>query len=952
MAAADERELVGGSTREMYDALSELHLEAMVVSARGNVLDQRIRDAVAAAPSAESTGGTVHVLPLSPTADPGGLAAALAEREDLIGGDDLLLDMAREYAAYLPHLLPRMSPARSRFRMLIWDRKVRADALDAVREGRRIFDKALRERWTERFRAARQRTDDSPAASGPAYAKVAGSIERHGRVVGALTGLTPDTPSPIIDAPQLRLAAGLAATAGWLVGSEQERRRQVHRHYERARDALVTRSLDKVPLTRLREAATITGLRVSALEEAGLTSVADVSRLSLDDLDAIPGVGPVTAKQVYAAARQLVAAAADDVKFRLDLDRTDAASGELVSALMAWSRVGLATMWVRKDLEGLRADIGDLAPLASGALPPDGIALVLRSADAPPAEFANRVTRWVQWWGARHTDVQRAYDEVRRSTASPAPASVAGAWDDFEQRPAEYYSWLSAIVGVDQEAVERGELPEEIVASIRALKLDLSLVTASVRGYQEFGARFALVQERTILGDEMGLGKTVQAIAAMAHLAVAGERHALVVCPASVLVNWQRELARHSRLTTYRLHGEDRAAAVADWIREGGVGVTTYGQLYALDIPAKLPISLLVADEAHYLKNPLSQRSLAFQRYLARCPRVLLMSGTPLENRLDEFATLVGYLQPHLLAQIDPAAALVKAAAFREAIAPVYLRRNQEDVLTELPDLVETDEWVDLTSTDRQVYAAAVRSGNFMAMRQAAWQATEAQPAKLERLVEIVEEATDNGHRVIVFSYFRSVLDRIAAALTRALPAVPVFGPLTGSLSAEARQQLVDDFGRSERPGVLVSQIEAGGVGLNIQAASVVVLAEPQIKPSSESQAIARVHRMGQVGTVQVHRILGDDSVDERMLQILQEKDAVFAAYVRDSAVSEAAPEAIDVSERNLAARIVAEEQRRLASGPQDAPPEPRVTPQDASSARPSRQQPGEQSQADREDRE
>ncbi|MEI2826500.1 MAG: DEAD/DEAH box helicase [Dermatophilaceae bacterium] len=551
-------------------------------------------------------------------------------------------------------------------------------------------------------------------------------------------------------------------------------------------------------------------------------------------------------------------------------------------------------------------------------------------------DFSSRLARWVQWWGARHTEVQRAYDEAMRSAGAATPATAEGAWDDFEQRPAEYYSWLSTIVGVDQREVERGELPEEIVASIRAFKLDLSLVTASVRGYQEFGARFALVQERTILGDEMGLGKTVQAIAAMAHLAAAGERHALVVCPASVLVNWQRELARHSRLTAYRLHGEERAAAVAEWIRDGGVGVTTYGQLYALDIPAKLPISLLVADEAHYLKNPLSQRSLAFQRYLSRCPRVLLMSGTPLENRLDEFATLVGYLQPQLLAQIDPAAALVKAAAFREAVAPVYLRRNQEDVLTELPDLVETDEWIDLTRTDREVYAAAVRSGNFMAMRQAAWRGAQGQPAKLERLLEIVEESTDNGHRVIVFSLFRSVLERIAAALTSELPGVPVFGPLTGSLTAEARQRLVDDFGRSERPGVLVSQIEAGGVGLNIQSASVVVLTEPQIKPSSESQAIARVHRMGQVRTVQVHRLLADDSVDERMQEILREKEAVFAAYVRDSAVSEAAPEAIDVSERNLAARIIAEEQRRLGLGPSDTMAQPQDSasaPQDSASA-------------------
>ncbi|HMT90027.1 MAG TPA: C-terminal helicase domain-containing protein, partial [Dermatophilaceae bacterium] len=158
----------------------------------------------------------------------------------------------------------------------------------------------------------------------------------------------------------------------------------------------------------------------------------------------------------------------------------------------------------------------------------------------------------------------------------------------------------------------------------------------------------------------------------------------------------------------------------------------------------------------------------------------------------------------------------------------------------------------------------------------------------------------------------------------------PVFGPVPGSLPRDARQSLIDDFATHERAGVLVSQIEAGGVGTNIQAASVVVLCEPQVKPSAETQAIARVHRMGQVRSVQVHRLLGDDSVDERMLEILAGKTAVFDTYVRESAMGDSAPEAIDISERNLAARIIAAEQERLQVGPQDAP-NPSGSPQDAS---------------------
>src|SRR5690606_19290003 len=128
-------------------------------------------------------------------------------------------------------------------------------------------------------------------------------------------------------------------------------------------------------------------------------------------------------------------------------------------------------------------------------------------------------------------------------------------------------------------------------------------------------------------------------------------------------------------------------------------------------------------------------------------------------------------------------------------------------------------------------------------------------------------EAMANDRKVVVFSYFRDVLDRVCAAL-----GPRAHGPLTGSTSTTERQRIVDEFSEAPSPGVLVSQIEAGGVGLNIQAASVVILCEPQVKPSIEAQAVARAHRMGQVRTVGVHRLLIADSVDQRMLELLGSK--------------------------------------------------------------------------------
>ena len=173
----------------------------------------------------------------------------------------------------------------------------------------------------------------------------------------------------------------------------------------------------------------------------------------------------------------------------------------------------------------------------------------------------------------------------------------------------------------------------------------------------------------------------------------------------------------------------------------------------------------------------------------------------------------------------------------------------------------------------------------------------------------------------MVFSYFRSVLDTAFRALgPRAV------GPLTGSVPPTQRQGLVDAFSSADGHAVLVSQIQAGGVGLNMQAASVAILCEPQVKPTTEAQAVARLHRMGQVRKVQVHRLLTVDSVDQRMLELLDSKQRLFDDYARMSSTAAASPEAIDISEAELARTVVEDEQERLALSlisPMDAGAEP-----------------------------
>ena len=294
----------------------------------------------------------------------------------------------------------------------------------------------------------------------------------------------------------------------------------------------------------------------------------------------------------------------------------------------------------------------------------------------------------------------------------------------------------------------------------------------------------------------------------------------------------------------------------------------------------------------------------------------MFLTGTPMENKVAEFRVLVGHLRPEVAGNIDLDDEALDGTQFREKVAPVYLRRNQEDVLSELPARLETQEWVALEGAALRAYRNAVVEGNFMAMRRAAFDPGTAKGSqKLRRLVEIASEAADGGRKVIVFSYFRDVLETVIEVMKGrdGVQDMRVIGPLTGGISPADRQAMVDELTNAKGPAMLVAQIQAGGVGLNIQAASVIIIAEPQLTPSSEEQAIARAHRMGQVRPVDVHRLLCEDSVDQRVLELLAGKREAFDEYARRSDMANAAPDAVDSrSEAELRHAIVAAERKRL----------------------------------------
>jgi SNF2-related domain len=675
---------------------------------------------------------------------------------------------------------------------------------------------------------------------------------------------------------------------------------------------VVQRVLAATPIDQLKE---IGGNRLplKRVERAGLSTVKDVLDASPATLAERAGLSPARATAVHAAAEEFTAQLAERLPHRIDLDPDNEPTTRLVVALHRLRRHGPATDRVAEPAERITQT---LPPLLTGAARAGArfrrLVLTRRLRTEMHGALAQVDAVVTE---SERTKVKPRLTKAAQGLARRPPAPKV-AWRDFEKKSPEYYGSLEGVVdaGRDLEA-SRGRLPTEVAEHVERQELDDSHRRVALRGYQAFGARFALAQRRVVLGDEMGLGKTIQSIAAMAHLASTGRRHFLVVCPASVVVNWTREIGSRSKLRSYRLHGTGREAAVSAWLGDGGVAVTTFDALRALPPPAELraetgvEIAMLVVDEAHYVKNPDTQRSTRVAEWAEHAERVLFLTGTPMENKVREFTNLVSYLQPHLTAEAEAAPG---PAAFRRAVAPVYLRRNQEDVLRELPALVKVEEWVEFGVDDFLAYEQAVDAGNFMAMRRAAYEPGSRQgSAKLNRLCEIVEEATSNDRKVVVFSNFRGVLASVSQALE---PITEVFGPVSGSVPAVHRQTMVDEFSASPGGAVLVSQIQAGGVGLNMQAASVIVICEPQVKPTIEDQAVARAHRMGQVRSVQVHRLLVADSVDERMLELLSGKVELFDDYARRSETAAATSAAVDISDAELARRVVAQEQERLSA--------------------------------------
>jgi SNF2 family DNA or RNA helicase len=672
-----------------------------------------------------------------------------------------------------------------------------------------------------------------------------------------------------------------------------------------AKESQVLLELAKLPIDRFKDATEET-VRVETLRKYGFKNVASIYNSSAIQLERIPGITLASAQSLKALADQMYQAVAQSISYGIDIDDLTREDNELIENLQGLETLRVAT----------KNSTSKMQPIA------DAIRNSLTETKPLKSRF-----RWLFTSSEKKERALNALQQITYLVGEPSTiALVASARfgmsalekrspqpvEDFKKKSSDYYAILEEVTNVRSSTTANRHFNQELLDKIQAQELDTSTIKATMRQYQTFGGKFALTQARVIIGDEMGLGKTLQAISAIAHRNISGANRFLVVCPASVITNWIREVEARSELSIVKIHGDDHKASLQRWVEISGIGITTYDTLKSFEISEQqitaLGVDTVIVDEAHYIKNISTGRTRTISKWLDRTPNVIFLTGTPLENRVDEFVALAKLLDSKMGNELSRVALSAGPESFRKTVAPIYLRRNTEEVLKELPELIEVVDYCTWEGVNKQTYIDAVASGNFMAMRRAAFSAApDMQPSKLERLLELVDESFESGQKVIVFSYFRSVIEQVMQALgERAI------GPITGSVSSTQRQNIVDEFQNSSVPLALVGQIQAAGTGLNIQAASVVILCEPQIKPSLEVQAIARAHRMGQVRKVQVHRLILPESVDEQMLAMLARKQSEFDQYARDSELANNATDAKGTSEESMAKVIVMDERKRL----------------------------------------
>ena len=446
-----------------------------------------------------------------------------------------------------------------------------------------------------------------------------------------------------------------------------------------------------------------------------------------------------------------------------------------------------------------------------------------------------------------------------------------------------------------------------------------------LRPYQESGFQWLnylhQVKWGGILADDMGLGKTVQALSFIQHIKdTKGSLKALVVCPTTLMYNWENEIKKFTLSLTYYIHhGGARDKNLVSH-PQTDVIITTYGTLRS-DIKSFVEpeFDYIILDESQAIKNPASKVTKAASLLKARSR--LCLSGTPLQNNTFDVFAQMNFLNPGMLGTmeffkqefavpIDKFGEKEQKEHLRKLLYPFILRRTKEQVAKDLPEKTEMILFCEMGDEQRKIYEAyrndfrdkilgvvetqgmgksqlTILQG-LMKLRQicdspAIMKDEENFPNVSIKLDELVREITENisDHKALIFSQFLGMLALIRQRLDEMGVKYQYFD---GSTSAPDREKAIQGFQNDETCRVFLISLKAGGVGLNLTAADYVYIVDPWWNPAVEQQAIDRTHRIGQTKNIFAYRMICKDTVEDKILKLQEKKKALAADLITDDA--------------------------------------------------------------------
>lgn len=492
-----------------------------------------------------------------------------------------------------------------------------------------------------------------------------------------------------------------------------------------------------------------------------------------------------------------------------------------------------------------------------------------------------------------------------------------------------HFSVLDTLLAeVDEDSVmqELEEKKQQLAAIIDRDFSDMpppENLKASLRPYQLAGFQWlAFLAEAGwggILADDMGLGKTVQALAYMLQYATQNpEARFMVVCPTTLMYNWEAEIQKFSPTLTRCIHHGPKRAHRANMLPDCQLVITTYGTMRS-DIRwlKDILFDYVILDESQAIKNPQSQAAKASLLLQAR--HKLALSGTPVQNNTFDLFAQMNFLNPGLLGSreffanefatpIDKFREEDITQQLKQLVYPFMLRRTKEQVAKDLPEKTETVLYCEMGSEQRKIYNAfrntykaqilgmiderGIERATFhilqglTRLRQicdspAILNVDEPLPNHSIKAEELIREITENvgNHKALVFSQFLGMLAIIRKQLEAAGIAYAYFD---GQSSTKEREMAIQEFQTQENCRVFLISLKAGGVGLNLTAADYVYLVDPWWNPAVEQQAIDRTHRIGQTKNIFAYRLICKDTVEEKMLILQERKRALAADLVTD----------------------------------------------------------------------